>query len=105
MRGRTARSEFDLSTKFDDPVGRYPEELGSIESGLRHQYKEPLAPSRQQRTMARRDQFFAPDDERRLQQVEAEPLDAALRQRTQNVRLVHEAVPEAQRIDPVAKIA
>src|ERR1700746_1594760 len=50
-------------------------------------------------------QPFAPDDERGLHQVEAEAADPALREGTQDVRVGHESVADADRMEALAKLA
>src|SRR6266446_2508458 len=95
----------DLAAELDDTVGRNAEELGRVEHVVRHQTEEPVAPAPEGGAARARPHPLAADDEGGLHQVEAEAADPALGQRPHNVRLIHKAVADADRVETLAELA
>src|SRR6266446_1656097 len=95
----------DLAAELDDAIGRDAEELGRVEHVVRHQAEEPVAPAPESGAARARAHPLAADDEGGLHQVEAEAADPALRQSPHNVRLIHKAVADADRVETLAKLA
>src|SRR5260221_5827529 len=96
--------DLDLAAELDDAVGRDAEVLGGVEHGVRHEDEELLAPAGEGGAL-RRDDLLAPQEERGLHQVEAELLQAALRQGGRDFRLGHEAVIELDDVKIVLEMA
>src|ERR1700730_18714016 len=98
-------SDLDLAAELDDAVGRDAEELGGVEHVVRHQTEEPVTPTPEGGAARPWPHPLAADDEGCLHQVEAEAADPALRQSPHNVRLIHEAVADADRVETLAELA
>src|SRR6266436_2413973 len=95
----------DLAAELDDTVGRNAEELGRVEHVVRHQTEEPVTPAPEGGAARARPHPLAADDEGGLHQVEAEAPDPALRKGSDDVRLIHKAVADADRIEALAELA
>ena len=95
----------DLAAELDDAVRRNAKELGCIQCVVGHQNEQRIAPTPPPAMVGTRPrpQFLAADDEGSLHEVEAEPADPALRERTQDVRLVAEAVADPDRVEALAE--